>query len=43
MHANTISGAAALAFAMECLGKGTITSKDTGGIDLRFGKAEGML
>jgi aldehyde:ferredoxin oxidoreductase len=40
---DTISTGSTIAFAMECFEKGLITTKDTGGIELRFGNAEAML
>ncbi|MBI4295832.1 MAG: aldehyde ferredoxin oxidoreductase family protein [Chloroflexi bacterium] len=40
---DTISTGATIAFAMECFENGLLTTKDTGGIDLRFGNAEAML
>ncbi len=40
---DTISCGATIAFAMECFENGLLTSKDTGGIDLRFGNASAML
>jgi aldehyde:ferredoxin oxidoreductase len=40
---DTISCGAAIAFAMECFENGLLTSKDTGGIDLRFGNTSAML
>jgi|MudIll2142460700_1097286.scaffolds.fasta_scaffold08546_4 aldehyde:ferredoxin oxidoreductase len=38
-----ISTALSIAWAMECYEKGIFTKKDTDGIDLRFGNADGML
>jgi len=38
-----ISTGVSIAFAMECYEAGLLTSKDTGGIDLRFGNKEAML
>ncbi len=44
MHGvDTISGGATIAFAMECFEKGIITTRETGGIELRFGNADAML
>ena len=40
---DTISTGGTLAFAMECFEKGLLTTKDTDGIDLRFGNHEAML
>jgi len=40
---DTISTGATIAFAMECFEKGLLTTRDTGGIDLRFGNADAML
>lgn len=40
---DTISTGMAIAFAMECFENGILTKKDTGGIELKFGNAEGML
>jgi len=40
---DTISCGATIAFAMECYEKGIITKEQTGGIELRFGNADGML
>lgn len=40
---DTIACGATIAFAMECFAKGIITTKDTGGIELKFGDAEAML
>lgn len=40
---DTISTGTTIAFAMECFGKGILTTKDTGGIKLEFGNAEAML
>lgn len=40
---DTISCGATVAFAMECFESGLITSKDTEGIELRFGNADSML
>jgi len=45
-HANsldTISMGATIAFAMECFENGLITTKDTGGLALRFGDGEAMV
>lgn len=38
-----ISTALCIAWAMECYEKGIFTREDTGGIDLKFGNADGML
>ena len=38
-----ISTSLSIAWAMECYEKGIFTKKDTDGIDLRFGNADGML
>ncbi len=40
---DTISTGLSIAFAMECFENGFLTSEDTGGIDLKFGNADGML
>lgn len=40
---DTISTGSVIAFAMECFEKGLLTSKDTDGIELRFGNDEAML
>lgn len=40
---DTISTGSTIAFAMECFEKGLLTTKDTGGIELRFGNDEAML
>jgi aldehyde:ferredoxin oxidoreductase len=40
---DTISCGATIAFAMECYEKGIITSKQTGGLELKFGSADAML
>ncbi|HTY82448.1 MAG TPA: aldehyde ferredoxin oxidoreductase family protein [Dehalococcoidales bacterium] len=40
---DTISTGGTIAFAMECFEKGTLTKKDTGGIELKFGNNEAML
>ena len=40
---DTISTGEVIAFAMECFENGLLTTKDTGGIELRFGNAEAML
>jgi len=40
---DTISVGGVIAFAMECFESGLLTTKDTGGIELRFGNAEAML
>jgi aldehyde:ferredoxin oxidoreductase len=40
---DAISAGVAVAFAMECFENGILTKKDTGGIELKFGNAEGML
>jgi len=39
---DTISAGDIVAFAMECFENGLLTTKDTGGIELRFGNAEAM-
>jgi aldehyde:ferredoxin oxidoreductase len=39
---DSISAGGTVAFAMECYEKGLITRKDTGGIDLSWGNAEGV-
>jgi aldehyde:ferredoxin oxidoreductase len=38
-----ISTGMSIAFAMECYEAGILTEEDTGGIDLRFGNADGMI
>jgi aldehyde:ferredoxin oxidoreductase len=44
MHGvDTISCGATIAFAMECFEKGIITSRETGGIDLKYGNTQAML
>jgi len=40
---DTISTGVSIAFAMECTERGLLTQKDTNGIDLKFGNADGML
>ena len=40
---DTISTGEVIAFAMECFENGLLSTKDTGGIELRFGNAEAML
>jgi aldehyde:ferredoxin oxidoreductase len=40
---DTISCGGTIAWAMECFERGIITSRDTGGIELRFGNAEAMV
>lgn len=40
---DTISTGGTIAFAMECFEKGLLTTKDTGGIELRFGNDDAML
>ncbi|MBI4785842.1 MAG: aldehyde ferredoxin oxidoreductase family protein [Chloroflexi bacterium] len=40
---DTISLGAVIAFAMECFERGVISSKETDGMDLRFGNARAML
>jgi aldehyde:ferredoxin oxidoreductase len=40
---DTISAGAAIAWAMDCFEKGIITTEDTGGIELKFGNAAGMV
>ena len=40
---DTIACGATIAFAMECYEKGIITSKETGGLKLKFGDADAML
>jgi aldehyde:ferredoxin oxidoreductase len=40
---DTISTGVTIAFAMECFEKGLLTTKDTGGIDLKFGNDNAML
>ncbi len=40
---DTISAGSTIAFAMECYEKGILTSKDTGGIDIKFGDADSMI
>jgi aldehyde:ferredoxin oxidoreductase len=40
---DTISTGSTIAFAMECFEKGLLSTKDTGGIELRFGNDEAML
>ncbi len=40
---DTISTGEVIAFAMECYENGLLTTKDTGGIELRFGNGQAML
>jgi aldehyde:ferredoxin oxidoreductase len=40
---DTMTAGVTIGFAMECFEKGLIDTKDTDGIDLRFGKAEAMI
>lgn len=40
---DNISAGSVIAFAMECFENGLLTTKDTDGIELRFGNAEAML
>ncbi len=40
---DTITCGATIAFAMECFEKGFITTKETGGIELKFGNTKAML
>ncbi|MFC1949858.1 aldehyde ferredoxin oxidoreductase family protein [Chloroflexota bacterium] len=40
---DTISTGATIAFAMECFERGLLTTKDTGGIDLKFGNGDAMI
>jgi len=40
---DTMSAGATVSLAMECFEQGIITTKDTGGMDLSFGSAEGLL
>ncbi len=40
---DTISAGMTIAFAMECYEQGLLTTKDTGGIDLRFGNGDAMV
>ena len=40
---DSISAGAIIAFAMECFERGILTSKDTDGIELRFGNAEALV
>ena len=40
---DTISTGGVIAFAMDCFENGLLTTKDTGGIELRFGNAEAMV
>jgi aldehyde:ferredoxin oxidoreductase len=40
---DTISTGGVIAFAMECFERGLISTKDTGGLELRFGNHEAML
>jgi len=40
---DAISAGVAVAFAMECYEKGLLTSKDTGGLELKFGNAASLM
>ena len=40
---DTISSGATIAWAMECFERGTLTTKDTDGLDLRFGNEEALM
>ncbi len=40
---DTISTGSTIAFAMECFEQGILTSKDTGGLELKWGNADAML
>lgn len=40
---DTISAGMCISFAMECFEKGVLTTKDTGGLDLRFGNGKAMV
>jgi aldehyde:ferredoxin oxidoreductase len=40
---DTIACGATIAFAMECFEKGIITTKETGGLELKFGSTDAML
>ncbi len=40
---DTISTGGSIAFAMECFEKGLLTTKDTGGLDFKFGNIDAML
>jgi aldehyde:ferredoxin oxidoreductase len=40
---DTISAGVCIAFAMECFEKGLITTRDTDGVDLRFGNSEAVV
>jgi aldehyde:ferredoxin oxidoreductase len=40
---DTLSTGGTIAFAMECFEKGLLTTKDTGGIELRFGNDDALL
>jgi aldehyde:ferredoxin oxidoreductase len=40
---DTIGTGATVAFAMECFEKGILTTKDTGGLELRFGNVDAMV
>jgi len=40
---DTISAGAMVAFAMECFQEGLLTTRDTGGLELRFGHAQAMV
>ncbi len=43
MGMDTISAGATIAWAMECFERGTLSSSDVDGLDLRFGNADAML
>jgi len=40
---DTISTGGVIAFAMECFERGLLTTKDTGGLELRFGNGDAMI
>jgi aldehyde:ferredoxin oxidoreductase len=40
---DTISTGGVIAFAMECVEKGTLSSRDFGGLDVKFGNAEALV
>ncbi|MFH1639934.1 MAG: aldehyde ferredoxin oxidoreductase family protein [Chloroflexota bacterium] len=40
---DAISTGVSIAFAMECYEKGLLTNKDTGGVELKFGDAQGLI
>lgn len=40
---DTIAAGTCIAFAMECFENGILSTKDTGGLDLKFGNAEAMM